>query len=153
MHHFQRKQWLPCSLEEAWDFFSSPRNLDHLTPDSVGFRITHLQSERMHPGQVIAYQVKVAPMIWVDWLTEITQVEPMQSFVDDQRIGPYKLWHHTHRFEEQNDGVLMTDEVTYALPFGPLGEIVHRLYVKRQLRHIFDERERLAAERFNATTS
>ena len=153
MYHLHREQLLPCTLSEAWEFFSTPRNLDLLTPDSVGFKITYLQSEQMHTGQIIGYKIKVAPMVWLEWMTEITHVDPMRSFVDDQRIGPYKVWHHTHRFQEQDDGVLMTDDVTYAMPFGPLGRMMHTLYVKGQLKHIFDERHRLVDDVFNATTS
>lgn len=146
--HYQ--QQLDCTLEEAWTFFSTPRNLDRLTPKSVGFKITHCSSETMHEGQIIGYKVKVAPLIWVTWLTEITLVDAPHTFIDDQRSGPYKLWHHTHRFEEKNGGVLMTDEVTYVMPFGIIGRIAHALFVKAQLRHIFSERERLCHNIFNA---
>lgn len=150
MYHLSRQQLLHCTLDQAWDFFSSPRNLDHLTPESVHFKITHLLSERMYEGQLIGYQIKVAPFIWVQWLTEITHVEPKVSFTDDQRLGPYQLWHHTHTFEETAEGTLMTDHVTYALPFSLIGALVHRLYVKRQLKHIFDERRRLVDKIFPA---
>lgn len=149
MHHLHREQWLNCSIEEAWEFFATPRNLDRLTPDAVGFKITHCDSETMHAGQMIGYKVKVAPAVWVDWLTEITYVNDKESFVDDQRIGPYKVWHHTHRFREENGGVTMTDDVIYELPFGPLGKIVHTLYVENQLDFIFNERARLTDEIFN----
>jgi ligand-binding SRPBCC domain-containing protein len=149
MHHLHREQILHCSLDEAWEFFATPRNLDRLTPDTVGFKITYCESEVMHPGQMIGYKVKVAPAIWVDWLTEITYVDEKVSFVDDQRIGPYKVWHHTHRFQETADGVLMTDDIIYELPFGPLGKLVHELYVKNQLEYIFNERKRLTDEIFN----
>lgn len=150
IYQLKRQQVINCSLEEAWAFFSTPRNLDKLTPDSVGFKITHCDSETAHEGQMIGYKVKVAPFIWVTWLTEITKVNDRESFVDDQRIGPYKVWHHTHRFEQHEGGVLMTDEVTYVMPLGILGDIVHALFVKNKLRHIFDERERLCAEYFSA---
>ncbi|MGE9268680.1 MAG: SRPBCC family protein, partial [Verrucomicrobiales bacterium] len=126
------------------------RNLDKLTPDSVGFRILHCESETMHPGQIITYQVKILPFLWVDWMTEITHIAEKQHFIDDQRHGPYKVWHHTHRFEENEHGVLMSDEVSYVLPFGPLGKLVHRLFVKKQLDHIFDERQRLCAAHFSS---
>lgn len=150
IYQLKREQHLNCSLEQAWAFFSTPGNLDRLTPDSVGFKITHCDSETMHEGQVIGYKVKVAPFIWVTWLTEITKVAEPFFFIDDQRVGPYKVWHHTHRFEESDEGVLMKDEVTYVMPFGILGRLVHALFVRRQLRHIFDERERLCSGIFNA---
>lgn len=103
----------------------------------------------MHRGQMIGYKVKIAPAIWVDWLTEITHVEEKSSFIDDQRIGPYQVWHHTHRFTEHPEGVLMTDDVLYSLPFGPLGKLVHALFVKSQLDFIFNERARLVDEYFS----
>lgn len=94
----------------------------------------------MYAGQTIAYRIRVAPMIWVNWLTEIRQVDPGVMFIDEQRIGPYRLWYHEHRFEPKDGGVLMHDHVTYALPFGPIGDLVHALWVKRQLKHVFDFR-------------
>ena len=150
IYQLKREQHINCSLSDAWAFFSTPRNLDKLTPDSVGFKITHCSSETAPEGQMIGYKVKVAPFIWVTWLTEITKVNDMHSFVDDQRIGPYKVWHHTHRFEEKDGGVLMTDEVTYVMPFGIIGTIVHGMFVKNKLRHIFDERKRLCEQYFSA---
>lgn len=149
IYQLHREQQLPCTLDEAWEFFSTPRNLDRLTPDSVGFKITHCESDSMHEGQIIGYKVKIAPLIWVNWLTEITHVEERTTFIDDQRIGPYKVWHHTHRFEENEHGVLMTDDVTYVLPFGIFGQLAHALFVKRQLQHIFDERARLTDALFS----
>ncbi len=133
-------------MDEAWDFFSTPKNLDKLTPESVGFKITHCASDKAHVGQIISYKIKIAPMIWVSWLTEITLVENRVKFIDNQLHGPYKVWHHTHSFVENDKGVLMTDHVAYVLPFGIIGNVVHALFVKRQLEHIFDERQRLVAE-------
>lgn len=152
IYQLHREQLLDCTLDEAWEFFSTPRNLDKLTPDAVGFKITHCESETMHEGQIIGYKVKIAPLIWVNWLTEITLVEDRKMFIDDQRIGPYKVWHHTHRFEQKDDGVLMTDHVTYVLPFGIFGQMAHVLFVKNQLKHIFDERERLTEALFSPSS-
>ena len=153
IYQLKREQQLNCSLDEAWEFFATPRNLDKLTPDSIGFKITHCDSETMHKGQTIGYKVKIAPLIWVNWLTEITHVDHKRSFIDDQRVGPYKVWHHTHNFEERDGGILMTDHVTYVLPLGIIGQIAHALFVKNQLRHIFDERARLCDAIFNAKTA
>ena len=149
IHHLHREQQLNCTMQEAWEFFSTPRNLDRLTPKSVGFKITHCASDTMHKGQIISYKIKVAPLIWVSWLTEISHVEDQVLFVDNQLSGPYRVWHHTHRFLENKNGILMTDDVAYVMPFGIIGELVHKLFVKRQLTHIFDERKRLVAEVFN----
>ena len=146
--HLRREQQLNCTLDEAWEFFSTPRNLDKLTPKSVGFKITHCASEAMHEGQIISYKIKVAPLIWLSWLTEISHVEHRSKFVDNQLSGPYKVWHHTHRFVENDQGVLMTDEVAYVMPFGLIGNVVNALFVRRQLDHIFDERRRLVGEIF-----
>jgi len=148
MYHIYREQVIPCSLKDAWEFFSTPKNLNKLTPPSIGFRITHCKSEKMHEGQLIGYKVKVLPGVWVNWLTEITKVKESNYFIDDQRIGPYKVWHHTHRFKEHHDGILMTDEVTYALNFRILGRIANALYVEKKLQYIFDERQRLIKEIF-----
>lgn len=148
MHYLERKQQLNCNLDQAWEFFSTPRNLDKLTPKSVGFKITHLTAEEMYKGQIIGYKIKIAPFTWVKWVTEITHVDNKVEFIDDQRVGPYQLWHHRHRFEKNDNGVLMRDEVVYAMPFGFLGQLVHGLFVKRQLQHIFNERARLCADVF-----
>lgn len=99
---------------------------------------------------MIGYRIKIAPMIWVKWLTEITLVEDKKRFIDDQRIGPYKVWHHSHHFEENADGVLMTDDILYALPYGILGAIAQTLHVKKKLQQIFDERRRMTDEIFSA---
>ena len=153
IYQLKRQQILNCSIEQAWSFFSTPRNLDRLTPDSVGFKITHCAPETMQPGQMIGYKVKVAPFIWVTWLTEITMIDDLRSFIDEQRLGPYKIWHHIHRFEAQENNVIMTDEVTYVMPFGILGKIAHALFVKSKLQHIFDERQRLTDAIFSEETS
>jgi ligand-binding SRPBCC domain-containing protein len=94
----------------------------------------------MYPGQIIAYQVSIMPGVRVRWLTQITHVAPGRCFIDEQRAGPYRLWIHEHRFEPLPDGVHMTDQVTYALPFGPLGDLTHTLYIRRRLEQIFDYR-------------
>jgi len=130
-------------MDEAWEFFSKPQNLDKLTPESIGFKITHCTSEKAHEGQIISYKIKIAPMVWVNWLTEITRVEDRVKFVDNQLHGPYKVWHHTHSFEENDKGVLMSDDVAYVMPFGIIGNIIHVLFVRRKLEHIFNERQRL----------
>ncbi len=150
IYHLHREQQLDCSMDQAWEFFSTPKNLDKLTPKSVGFKITHCASETMHKGQIISYKIKVAPMIWVSWLTEISHVEDRRMFVDNQLSGPYKVWHHTHRFVENDHGVLMSDDVAYVMPFGVIGTIGNAFFVRKKLNHIFDERRRLVAEMLNA---
>ncbi len=147
IHHIERRQVIPVPLAEAWDYFATPRNLEEMTPPSLSFRIRWGGDEPMHAGQLIGYRVKVAPFIWVDWLTEITVVEPGRTFVDEQRRGPYRLWHHLHRFTAVDGGTECLDRVTYELPCGPLGAVMHAAWIGRQLAHIFDFRAAHLARR------
>jgi ligand-binding SRPBCC domain-containing protein len=153
IHRLERTLIVPITLEEAWEFFSDPRNLDELTPDDMPFEITGGAGEPMFVGQVITYRIQIFPGIWKTWVTEITAVEDRSYFIDDQRFGPYKLWHHLHRFEAVSEGkaVKMFDRVTYALPFGPFGEIAHAVFVRDKLKSIFDYREKAMVEKFGAT--
>ena len=148
LHSLTREQILPLSLDEAWEFFSSPRNLGSLTPPDLGFRIVHCPSEKMHEGQIIEYRVKILPGLWVPWVSEIKAVEEGRSFIDEQRSGPYKFWHHRHVFEAVEGGVKVTDLIHYALPFGPLGAIAHAVFVRRQLEKIFAFRRTELERRF-----
>jgi ligand-binding SRPBCC domain-containing protein len=148
LHHLSQEQFLPIPADQAWKFFSTPRNLDAITPPDLGFRIVHCPSERMHEGQIIEYRVKVAPGVWVPWVTEIKAVEEGRSFIDEQRFGPYQFWHHRHAFEKCEGGVKMSDLIHYALPFGPLGGIAHALFVRRKLERIFRFRREELERRF-----
>lgn len=148
IHTLRQEQILPIPIEEAWEFFSSPANLDAITPPDLGFEITCPLPTRMFEGQIITYRVKVAPLVWLPWVTEIKCVEEGRSFIDEQRFGPYKFWHHRHAFEPVGGGVLMTDVVHYALPFGPFGEIARALFVRRKLEWIFGYRKKWLAERY-----
>lgn len=134
-------QQLPVSLDEAWDFFSSPANLQKITPQSMGFNIVSKHhGEKMYAGQVIEYTVKPVLGIPLYWMTEITHVSDKKYFVDEQRFGPYSLWHHQHHFKAVDGGVEMTDIVHYKIPFWWLGDIANWLLVKKQLQAIFDYR-------------
>jgi len=134
-------QFLKISLPEAWDFFSSPCNLAKITPEHMGFKITSGTPAKMYPGQIITYKVSPFPGVKTNWVTEITHVSDGSFFVDEQRFGPYQMWHHEHHFEVQGEGVLMTDRVSFKLPLGFLGRIAHSLFVKNQLKQIFEYRE------------
>ena len=125
-----------------------PSNLDAITPPDLGFKITSAVESRMYEGQIITYRVKIAPLLWVPWVTEIKHVVEGRSFVDEQRFGPYKFWHHRHEFEAVENGVRMRDKVHYALPLGPLGWIAHRVFVRRKLEWIFAFRKRILNDRF-----
>jgi len=137
-----RKQFLPISLEEAWAFFSSPKNLAKITPKHMGFDIKYISNNGSptYPGQLIRYKISPLPGIKMTWLTEITHVQVPNYFVDEQRFGPYALWHHQHRFTEVDGGVEMVDEVNYAIPLGILGRIANAVFVKHELDRIFDYR-------------
>ena len=143
-------QQLPIGLSEAWDFFSSPKNLVLITPKHMGFRITSGESLSMYPGQIISYKVAALPRLKTNWVTEITHVVENKFFVDEQRFGPYAMWHHEHHFEENDKGILMTDKVSYKIPFGPLGHIAQSLFVKKQLKTIFEYRVKSLEEMFGS---
>ncbi len=146
-------QHLPVSLNEAWDFFSRPNNLKDITPPHMGFDIlSKHHGERMYAGQVIEYRVKPLLGIPIYWMTEITQVVDKQYFIDEQRFGPYDLWHHQHHFAEVPGGVEMTDIVHYRLPLWFLGDIANSLFVRRQLEGIFQYRFEKAEELFGRET-
>jgi ligand-binding SRPBCC domain-containing protein len=146
VNQFEQRQRLPLPPEQAFEFFGDARNLEAVTPRWLHFRIESLDSPRLEEGALISYRLRVRG-IPVRWTTRIVSWEPGRRFVDEQVRGPYKLWEHTHWFEPDGQGgTLMTDRVRYAMPFGPLGRIAHRLFVRRDLRKIFDyRRERIAA--------
>jgi ligand-binding SRPBCC domain-containing protein len=129
-------------MQEAWEFFSSPKNLGKITPAHMNFQIiSQSGGEKMHEGQIIRYKVTVLPFVRLTWVTEITGVTEGKSFTDEQRKGPYNLWRHTHTFRpEAAGGVEMTDIVDYSLPFGLLGQLAHWLFVEREVNRIFDHR-------------
>ncbi|MDB5255386.1 MAG: hypothetical protein JWM14_81 [Chitinophagaceae bacterium] len=139
VYSFEKKYVLHCTLEEAWAFFCSPQNLKLITPEEMGFDIVGETPKKMYPGLLIQYIVKPLFNIPMTWVTEITHVQAPHYFVDEQRVGPYKMWHHQHHFTETPDGIIMHDIVTYTLPFGLFGDLVHPL-VKNKLNRIFDYR-------------
>jgi len=134
-------QVLPVSLQTAWDFFSRPGNLKDITPPSLNFKILKADGgEHMYAGQLIEYKVHPILGIPLYWMTEITHVKELEYFVDEQRYGPYSLWHHQHHFREVENGVEMTDIVHYKIPFGFLGDWANSLFIKNQLEEIFSFR-------------
>lgn len=142
-----RTQRLPIDIPTAWDFFSSPYNLQAITPAYMNFRILN-EVGRMYAGQIITYKVSPVAGIPLFWMTEITHVREGEYFVDEQRKGPYAMWHHQHFFKPIPDGVEMTDIVNYELPLGILGDIAHAIFVKKQVESIFEHRHRVLEERF-----
>lgn len=143
IYTLKRVQKLPISLEKAWAFFSSPANLKTITPEYMGFEVTSdpdFSTRPTYAGQIITYTVKPVLGIPMFWMTEITHVEEGKFFVDEQRVGPYAIWHHQHHFKPISGGVEMTDLVHYKVPFGWLGDLANTLFVERQLAAIFDYR-------------
>ena len=144
----EQEQWLPITVQEAWEFFSSPRNLDEITPPELGFKIESLPSEEMYEGEIITYKVKLFPGIWIPWVTEIKSVNEEESFIDEQRSGPYRFWQHRHHFSSEGGGTLMRDLVHYSVGWWVFGEVAHAIYVRKKLQQIFDFRREILEERF-----
>ena len=148
VYRLKTVQNLPISVKKAWDFLSDPGNLKTITPDYMGFKILEGAEEKMYAGQIIKYIVTPLLGLPLRWVTEITNVEDQKYFVDEQRFGPYSLWHHKHFIKAIPGGVEMIDIVDYKLPLGMLGRIAHPLFVKRQLNQIFNYRYNKLVELF-----
>ena len=151
MSHYQLIKTAPKNGYEyhmGFCFFSQKFERNH--PDYMLFQITSKElKEKMYPGMIISYKVSPVLNIKMTWITEITQVKEKQFFIDEQRLGPYKMWHHQHFFEEHENGVLMTDIITYIPPFGILGDIANHLFIKKQLEEIFNYRFNVLEKKFN----
>ncbi|MEM8927889.1 MAG: SRPBCC family protein [Bacteroidota bacterium] len=148
LYQLHAKQALPITKKEAWDFLSDPKNLKEITPNHMGFQILSGADRPMFQGQIIQYVVKPFPGVSTKWVTEITHVKEGQYFVDEQRFGPYALWHHKHFIKEIDGGVEMEDLIDYKIPFGFLGQLVQPILVKKQLNQIFQYREAKLEELF-----
>ena len=148
IHYLHREQFVPAPLEKVWAYFADPKNLNAITPPDMNFEIRAGGDEAMYEGQVIEYRVEFVRGLRSLWLTEIAHVRANEYFVDEQRVGPYRFWYHEHRFASTAGGVTMTDHVTYAAPFGVLGDIVNALWIRKRLNAIFDYRTKRIAELF-----
>lgn len=146
------KSWtiqLPLPIGDAWNFFSRPENLEKITPNSMQFRIlSNVTSSEMYEGMMIRYQVRPVLNLPMHWTTEITHCKDNHYFIDEQRTGPFALWHHEHHFKSVNGGTEMRDILTYALPFGFLGRVVNRLFISGQIDSIFAYREKVLKNKF-----
>ncbi len=150
IYNLTREQLLPISIEQAWDFFSSPKNLAKITPSHMKFKLLYISGgDKAYAGQLIRYKINVLPFLPMHWVTEITQVKEPLHFIDEQRFGPYALWHHQHHFKEVSGGVLMTDEVNYAIALGLLGRFAHWLFVGKEVNTIFDHRFKALEDYFS----
>lgn len=148
IYRLHKKQNLPITIDQAWDFLSSPKNLKTITPDYMGFNILSGADRPMFPGQIIQYIVTPVLGIKTKWVTEITHVRDKEYFVDEQRFGPYSLWHHKHFIKEIEGGVEMEDIIDYKVPMGILGQLVHPILVKPKLEEIFSYRTKKLEELF-----
>lgn len=149
LYQFKVKQLLSISLDKAWSFFSDPRNLSMLTPKWLNFKITTNLPDEMYEGMIISYKVHPVLGLPINWVTEITSVEEKKYFIDEQRFGPYKLWHHQHHFKEIDGGIEMEDIVNYALPVDPFSRPFNTLLVEKKIRMIFKFREGVLKKLFS----
>ncbi|MDO9000375.1 SRPBCC family protein [Sediminibacterium sp.] len=150
LHTIQTKQFIKSDINTLWEFISSPKNLSKITPKYMGFNIlSDLGDGKMFPGQIIEYFVTPIAGIKMNWVTEITHVKDKEYFVDEQRFGPYSMWHHKHFLKEVSGGVEMIDVVHYKVPFGVFGKLANSLFIKKQLSTIFDFRYKKMEELFN----
>jgi ligand-binding SRPBCC domain-containing protein len=143
MHTLDREQIVQTTLEDAWDFIQNPYNLNLITPRDMEFTIVNDVPVEMENGLLIEYRVKIPLLGRQKWLTEIKHIQPGKSFVDEQRIGPYRFWYHHHEIQAVDEGVRFIDRVTYQVPFGLLGELVNALFIRRTLERIFNHRREM----------
>lgn len=149
IHILNKKQFLPIDIELSWDFFSDPKNLKLITPPSLGLEITSEDvNNEIYEGMIITYNVTPFPGITTTWVTEITHLKKPFYFIDEQRIGPYKLWHHQHFFSKHENGIIAEDLIHYAIPFGPLGNLLNSIYIRNNLDKIFNYRKNVLEEIF-----
>lgn len=151
LYTLQREQVVKTDLSTAWNFISTPLNLDRITPPELSFEIVSPLPEKMYAGLLIEYRVGIPFLGTQTWLTELKHIREQHSFVDEQRIGPYKLWYHYHQIEAVDGGVRFLDRVRYAMPFDPLGRIAHPLLVAPQLKKVFDYRAKVIPEQLEGT--
>lgn len=151
MHFLERKIILNTDIETIWTFMATPENLNDLTPPELHFQIVRELPEKMYNGLTILYTIQIPFFGKQRWLTEIKHIREGEYFVDEQRLGPYRFWYHEHSIEPAGEKqIQMIDRVSYKLPFGVLGFLVHRLWVKRMLEHIFDYRAQQLTKRFGS---
>ena len=145
--------FIPTTLDKAWDFFTSPLNLAKITPPDMNFVVTseYEESDKVYPGMIITYFISPLFGIKLRWMTEITHLKGKEYFVDEQRFGPYALWHHQHHFKQVEGGIMMRDIVNYAIPFGFLGRMANTLFVKKKLKEVFSFREEAIGRLFGTT--
>lgn len=149
IYQLKTSQKLPISIEKAWNFFSDPKNLAKITPTWLNFQIVSDLPPKMHAGMIIVYTVRPILNISTTWVTEITHVKENFYFVDEQRFGPYKMWHHEHVFKDNGDGTItMEDLVSYVVPFGIIGRIANHFILRKRINDIFNFRRNVLIKMF-----
>jgi ligand-binding SRPBCC domain-containing protein len=144
IHTIKTIQNLPVSLEEAWEFISSPYNLKTITPDDFRFEIINdvKPGDKMHAGQIIIYKLRPLPFMKIKWVSEITEVKHLEYFVDEQLEGPYRMWRHQHFLKVIEGGTQMQDVIQYKIPYGFIGTLLNFLFVRRKLNSVFEYRRK-----------
>ncbi|WP_430405968.1 SRPBCC family protein [Fluviicola sp.] len=148
MYQLKRTQFIKTDLKTCWNFFSAPANLHVITPDYIDFKVLTAVPDEMYEGLIIRYTIRPILRIPLGWISEIKALQNEDYFIDEQRQGPYKLWHHEHHFKEVEGGVEMTDIISYCMPLGFIGRFVHWLFIRKQLEGIFDYRIKKVTELF-----
>ena len=149
MKKLKQEQFLPISLDQAWDFFATPKNLNEVTPEDMVFEITSDLPPKMYEGLMITYRIRPMLNIPINWCTEITHIKEQEFFVDEQRQGPYRIWHHEHHFKEVPGGVLMTDILHYDIGKSFFGWMAGYLFVHKRVKQIFEYRHKTLESYFN----
>ncbi|MGW8193458.1 MAG: SRPBCC family protein [Desulforhopalus sp.] len=146
IYTLEKEQVVTANLDQTWSFLENPANLNTITPEDLNFSIISPLPETMYNGLIIEYRISI-PLFGVKkWIAEIKHIRDKKSFVDEQRLGPYTFWYHYHELNETASGVRVFDRVNYVMPFGPVGSLLHALFVKKTLDRIFDYRKAKIAE-------
>ena len=148
IYQLNRSQVIKTTLDKAWDFIRSPANLNKITPPNMVFKILSDVPKSMYNGLIIRYRIKIPLIGEQNWVSEIKHIKDRESFVDEQKVGPYLFWHHYHEIKEKESGILFSDQITYALPYGFIGDLTHHFYVKNQLDYIFNYRRDVTPKLF-----
>lgn len=152
LERIQTVQRLPIQIEEAWDFFTSPKNLRLTTPHWLDLRLNTEPPEYLHPGMIVSATIRPFPVITSSWISELTHIRPPQFYITEQRVGPFKMWHHEHHFRSIDGGVEVEDIILYGMRFGMVGAFFHNVYVRKKLHEAFSFRAQALEQRFGSLT-
>jgi ligand-binding SRPBCC domain-containing protein len=154
LHKLYFSQKLPIDLQQGWEFFSTPANLEKITPPSLALKIKHHHDQKIiYPGQIIVYSVEPLWKISMEWITEIVAVQKPVYFIDEQKFGPYTFWHHEHWFTSIPNGILIEDVIYYKVPFGMIGKALHHFKIRKDLFNIFSYRNQILEKLFGSYPS